>query len=113
MIRDITGVTGIAILRDIVAGETDPAVLARHRHPRCKASEEEIAASLTGHYRGEHHFVLRQALELYDVYQEKIRRCDDGIEGRLRTFEARCKEPEADTWRGCRAESSGYARRPS
>jgi len=94
VISDVTGVTGIAILRDIVAGETDPTVLARHRHPRCKASEEEIAASLTGHYREEHVFVLRQALELYDVYQEKIRRCDEEIEGKLRTLEASCDAPE-------------------
>ncbi|MGH8649044.1 MAG: IS110 family transposase, partial [Burkholderiales bacterium] len=62
VISDVTGVTGIAILRDIVAGQTDPATLARHRHPRCKATETEIAASLTGHYRDEHLFVLRQAL---------------------------------------------------
>lgn len=90
VISDVTGVTGIAILRDIVAGETDPTVLARHRHPRCKASEEEIAASLTGHYRDEHLFVLRQALELYDLYQEKIRRCDEQIEARIRRLEADC-----------------------
>ena len=61
VISDVTGVTGMLILRDIVAGMTDPAVLARHRHPQCRASEAEIAASLTGHYRDEHLFVLRQA----------------------------------------------------
>jgi hypothetical protein len=65
VISDVTGATGIAILRDIVAGETDPAVLARHRHPGRQASKEEIAASLTGHDREEHGFVLRQALEAY------------------------------------------------
>jgi transposase len=93
VITDITGKTGIAIVRDIVAGQTDPATLARHRHPRCKATEAEIAASLTGHYREEHVFVLRQALELYDVYQEKIRRCDEQIEARLRALEATCESP--------------------
>lgn len=93
VISDVTGATGIAILRDIVAGETDPAVLARHRHPRCKASEEEIAASLTGHYREEHLFVLRQALELYDIYQQKICCCDDEIEGKIRALEASCDAP--------------------
>jgi transposase len=93
MISDVTGVTGIAILRDIVAGQTDPTVLARHRHPRCKASEQEIAASLTGHYRDEHLFVLRQALELYDLYQEKIRSCDEQIEARIRALEATCESP--------------------
>jgi transposase len=93
VISDVTGVTGIAILRDIVAGQTDPAVLARHRHPRCKASGEEIAASLTGHYRDEHLFVLRQALELYDLYQEKVRRCDAKIEAHIRALEATCESP--------------------
>jgi transposase len=93
VISDVTGVTGIAILRDIVAGETDPSVLARHRHSRCKASEKEIAASLTGHYRDEHLFVLRQALELYDLYQEKIRSCDEQIEARIGALEATCESP--------------------
>jgi len=95
VISDVTGMTGIAILRDIVAGETDPAKLARHRHPRCRASEAEIAASLTGHYRKEHLFVLRQALELYDVYQEKMQRCDEQIEAHLRGLEATCDAPTA------------------
>jgi transposase len=94
VISDVTGVTGIAILRDIVAGQTDPTVLARHRHPRCKASEEEIAASLTGHYRDEHLFVLRQAIELYDLYQEKILRCDEQIEARILALEATCESPD-------------------
>ena len=67
VISDVTGVTGMLILRDIVAGVTDPTMLARHRDPRCKASEAEIA-SLTGHYRDEHLFVLRQELEVYDCY---------------------------------------------
>ena len=83
VISDITGATGLAILREIVAGETDPARLARHRNYRCKASEEEIAASLTGHYRDEHIFVLRQELTLYDFYREQMRACDAQIEARL------------------------------
>ena len=95
VITDVTGVTGIAILRDIVAGQTDPTVLARHRHPRCKASEEEIAASLTGHYRDEPLFVLRQAIELYDVYQEKILGCDEQIEARILALETSCEPPDA------------------
>jgi transposase len=94
VISDITGMTGIAILRDIVSGETDPRKLARHRHFRCRASEETIAASLTGHYREEHVFVLGQALELYDVYHEKIRACDEQIEERIRRLESRCDSPD-------------------
>lgn len=95
VISDVTGVTGIAILRDITLGQTDPAVLARHRHPRCKATEEEIAASLTGHYRAEHLFVLRQSLELYDVFQAQIYRCDDEIEAHIAAIQATCEIPEA------------------
>lgn len=94
VLSDVTGVTGLAILRDIVAGVTDPARLARHRHARCRASEEQIAASLTGHYRAEHVFVLRQALELYDFYQTRIRHCDDEIEAQLATLEATCDAPK-------------------
>ncbi len=93
VISDVTGVTGMLILRDIVSGETDPAVLARYRNPRCKASEEEIAASLTGHYRDEHLFVLRQQLEVYDFYQEKIHRCDEQIEIRIHALEILCEPP--------------------
>jgi len=93
VISDLTGVTGMSILREILAGETDPQKLARHRDHRCKASAEEIAASLTGHYQPEHCFALRQTVELYDVYQEKIRACDDEIEAQLRELQAHCEPP--------------------
>jgi transposase len=62
VVSDITGVTGLKILRDIVAGHTDPQQLARHRDHRCRASVAEIVAALTGHYLTEHLFVLRQNL---------------------------------------------------
>ena len=64
VITDVTGGTGMAILRDIVAGHTDPAVLASHRDYCCKVSKEEFVASLTGHYRPELVFALRQSIEL-------------------------------------------------
>ena len=93
VITDVTGVTGLAILRDIVAGETDPAVLARHRDPRCKATRQEIAASLTGHYRAEQLFVLRQAVECYDFYQAQIGHCDDEIQTQIGALEATRSAP--------------------
>jgi transposase len=80
VISDITGVTGMRILRDIVDGVTDPVVLAAHRDYRCRASEEEIAASLTGNYRAEHLFALRQNLELFDTIQRQIQDCDGEVE---------------------------------
>ena len=76
VISDITGMTGMRILRDIVAGVTDPAALATHRDYRCRASEEKIAASLTGNYRAEHLFALRQNLELFDTLQRQIQDCE-------------------------------------
>ena len=93
VISDITGVSGMKILRDIVAGVTDPRALAAHRDHRCRASEEEIAASLTGNYRAEHLFALRQNLELYDTFRRQIQLCDGEIEALLLSLAARRDEP--------------------
>ncbi len=95
VISDITGVTGMRILRDIVAGVTDPMALAAHRDYRCRASVEQIAASLTGNYRAEHLFVLRQNLELFDTFQQQIQTCDGEIESLLRTLAAKQSRPKA------------------
>lgn len=83
VVTDITGVTGMAIIRAIVAGERDPAVLAAHRQPGCKHDAATIGKALEGTWREEHVFALRQALELFDVYQEKIAACDAAIEAQL------------------------------
>jgi transposase len=85
VLTDITGVTGMAIMRAIVAGERDPIHLARFRNPRCASSTEDIAKALTGHYQPEHVFALKQALALYDAYTEQVRECDAEIE---RQFQA-------------------------
>ena len=68
VISDITGLTGLAILDAIVAGERDPAVLAKLRDPRIKADEETIRKSLEGTWRAEHILVLKQSLSLYRSY---------------------------------------------
>lgn len=86
VVSDITGVTGMKILRAIVAGERDVDVLAEHRDVRCKASVETIRGALTGNYRPEHGFALRQAIELYDAYQATLRDCDVAIEQVLRAL---------------------------
>jgi len=80
VLSDITGTTGLAIIRAIVAGERDPQVLARLRHGRCQCSEAEIAKALSGHYRPEHVFALKQALALYDFYTAQVQECDTTIE---------------------------------
>jgi len=95
VISDITGVTGMRILRDIIAGVTDPMALAAHRDHRCRASVKEISASLTGNYRAEHLFVLRQNLELFDTFQQQIQTCDGEIESLLRALAAKQRRPKA------------------
>jgi hypothetical protein len=67
VVNDITGVTGMAIIRAILDGERDPEVLARLRHHRCKNSSQVIAQSLVGNYRSEHLFELQQAVDLYEA----------------------------------------------
>lgn len=80
VITDITGETGLRIIRAIVEGERDPYKLAGMRDLHCKKSEDDIAKALTGTWRQEHIFVLGQALELYDFYTEKIEQCDAQIQ---------------------------------
>lgn len=80
VLSDITGVTGMAIMRAILAGEHNPGVLAQYRNQRCTHSEEEIAKALTGNYRREHLFALRQAVELYDLYGQQIAAVDAELE---------------------------------
>lgn len=87
VISDITGKTGLLILRAIISGERDPAQLARFRDHRCRNTREMIESSLTGHYREEHVFELKQSLELYDFCREKMRECDLAIEKTLQRFE--------------------------
>ena len=83
VVTDITGVTGMRILRAMVAGNHDPAALAEFRDRRCKASLATITAALTGNYREEHLFALRQSLELYDFYRRQTAACDAQIEATL------------------------------
>jgi len=90
VISDITGTTGMAIIRSIVSGVTDPKFLATFRHERCHNPEEVIEASLVGNYRTEHLFSLKQALELYDFYTQKIAECDLQIKEQSKKLETKC-----------------------
>ena len=71
-VADVDGVTGMAILRAIVAGERDPHQLAALRDHRCRKSEAQIAEQLAGHWRADHLFSLRQALTMYDALSDTI-----------------------------------------
>jgi transposase len=88
-VEDITGVTGMRIIRAIIGGERNTMTLAAMRDEGCKKDEATIARALQGNWREEHLFALRQAVELYDSYQEKIHDCDRKILEQVHTFEDR------------------------
>lgn len=88
VISDITGATGMNIIRDIVNGERDPVKLANHRDGRCKNSEEIIQESLIGNYTEEHVFCLKQSLALYDFYAAEIGKCDAEIKQLIEKMES-------------------------
>ena len=91
VISDITGVTGMKIIRAILAGERDPVALARLKHPSVKSSTQDIAKALDGHYRSEQLFILRQALATYDYYQQQLEACDTQIEEEMKGFSRKAK----------------------
>jgi transposase len=88
VVSDITGATGMRIIRAVLDGERDPLVLARLRDRRCKNSEQTIARSLHGNCRPEHLFSLKQAVDLYEFYQGQIAECDQQILDQLASFDA-------------------------
>jgi transposase len=79
-LSDVTGETGLAIIRAIVSGERDPQRLAALRDRNCKKSAEEIGKALTGTWREEHLFIVKQSLEVYDFYTKQVEECDAEIE---------------------------------
>jgi transposase len=93
VITDITGKTGMAIIRDIISGQREPAVLAKYRDPKCKNPQEVIEKSLEGCYSDEHIFQLKQSLELYDFFSQQIIDCDKEIQNLYSQFEP-VAEPE-------------------
>jgi len=86
VVSDITGVTGMAIIKAILRGERDPLLLAKYRHDKCQRTEAEIARALYGNWREEHLFALKQAVQLYEFYQQQLRDCDARLEAYLGTF---------------------------
>ena len=86
VVSDITGATGMRIIRSIMSGNSNPKELAQHRDVRCKASEATITEALKGNYRPEHLFALKQAVAHYDSYQASVDACDKEIELILQTL---------------------------
>ncbi len=89
VISDITGTTGQQILAAIVGGERDARKLAQFRDPRIKASPATVARSLEGNWRPELVFLLRQELETYQMFQDKIAECDQQLHKLYQTLEAK------------------------
>ena len=83
-VSDLTGKTGLGIVRAIVGGERDPLRLADLREGRCKKRAEEFVAYLTGTWRDEHLYNLEGALALYDAGQERIEAYERRLEGELK-----------------------------
>ena len=95
VLSDLTGPTGLAIIRSLLKGEPDPERLATHRDPRCHASHAEIVAALTGNYRAEHLFALKQNFAAYQFLLQQIAQCDSESEAVLTTLAAQQPPPAA------------------
>ena len=86
-VSDVTGKTGMEIIRAILGGERDPHELAKLRDDRCAKDEETIAEALFGKYSDEHLFELEQAVRTWDHYQVLIRECHARLEAHAKTLE--------------------------
>lgn len=94
VISDITGVSGMKIVRSILQGETDPfKLVALCDRQILKKKKEVVTESLHAHYKSEEIFALRQAVEIYDVYQQKIDECDKELERLLRKMTSDAPTP--------------------
>lgn len=95
VVSDITGKTGMTIIRLILAGERDAETLAQHRDPRCKQDQATLSKALQGTWRQEHVFALAQAVARYDFFHEQLCACDQQIETCLKAFATKAEAEEA------------------
>jgi transposase len=89
VLTDITGVSGMAMLRAIIVGERAPVRLAEFRQPGCKHSEAEIVKALTGTWDDAQIFILKQSVELFDYYTTKIVECDRQLSQQYQAMQSR------------------------
>jgi transposase len=92
VISDITGVSGQAIIAEILKGERDPWKLADLRHEMVKASREEVARSLEGNWRADLLFELRQAVDSYRFAHQQMQECDRRLQSFLANLPTRTLE---------------------
>jgi transposase len=93
VLGDVTGVTGLKIIRSLLAGQRDPQQLARLRDRRCRHTAAEMAQALDGRYRPEHVTELRCCLAMWEKYQEVIGVLDGEIATQLRTMRRQTELP--------------------
>jgi transposase len=86
VVSDVTGVTGMAIIKAILGGQRDPLELAKLRNDNCKRTQAEIARALYGNWRAEHLFALKQAVALHTFYRQQLQECDVQLQANLGTF---------------------------
>lgn len=98
VVKDLSGVTGMRILRSIVAGERDGVRLAEFRDPRIKASKQQLAQSLEGTWRPEQLAILKRQLEDWDHLQKQMAACDKDLQAMMKQLPAaeakRCPPPK-------------------
>jgi transposase len=95
-VSDLDGTTGMAIIEAIVKGERDPVKLAQLRHPNCHKTPEEFVKQMSGHWRNDHLFSLKQSLGMYQAVEQRIGAYDREI---MRSV----KEMEREDCRGKKA----------
>ena len=110
VISDMTGVTGLAIIDAILAGERDPVALAQWRDPRIKAGREIVERSLVGNWQAEHLFTLKQSRRLYAEYQQQLAECDVEIERLVGEFTPRV-DPQVKPLPPDRKKNRNYAKK--
>jgi hypothetical protein len=94
-LSDLSGVSGQAIIRALLAGERDAKVLAQLRDSRCQASEEEMVQSLQGNWKEDLLFELQQAVDAYDFYHQQMRKCDQQLRRYMAALPTRATVPTA------------------
>ena len=110
VLSDITGATGMKILRAILRGERDPELLCRHCHVSCKRPREDFVKALTGQYREDHLFALQQAVELYDLFHDKLRALDEKMRLYMRRIKSNTQH-EAPSLPAPKKQSRTYRRK--
>ena len=114
-LSDISGLSGQAIIRSLLAGQRDPKALAALRDPRCQASEEEIVHSLQGNWKPDVLFELQQAVDAYDFYHQQMAKCDQQLKQYMAVLPVRKAEmpvPPAPSSPATHTSNSSHSYKP-